>query len=132
MKLLQLTGEIVSEAILAVLYFAENNLRNFGHLIDLLLPSGMLFLGMYAYKFRGEFAAGAEIFLPVLFMLVSYYCKRMANKLGKGDTFPVPEKRFTSEDDDGNPEIEVDRIQELILYIADVEEWLSRKGYMRK
>lgn len=131
MKLLRLTGMIACEFLLGILYFIEDNLRNFGHLLDLLLPYGMLFLGMYAYKFRGEFAVGAEFFLPVVVMLVSYYCKNLANKLGKGDTFPVPEKRFTSYDDDGNPEIEVDRIQELILYINDVEEWLERKGYFR-
>lgn len=131
MKLLRLTGMITCEFLLGILYFIEDNLRNFGHLLDLLLPYGMLFLGMYAYKFRGEFAIGAEFFLPMVVMLVSYYCKNLANKLGKGDTFPAPEKRFTSYDDDGNPEIEVDRIQELILYINDVEEWLERKGYFR-
>lgn len=131
MRLLKLTREILAEAILSILYFIEDNLRTFGHLLNLLLPYGMLFLGMYAYKFRGEFAIGAEIFLPVLIMLVSYYCRNLANKLGKGDTFPVPQRRFTSEDDDGNPEIEVDRIQELILYIADVEDWLERKGYLK-
>lgn len=131
MKLIRLIGEITFEFLLCILYFIEDNLRNFGHLVDMLLPYGMLFLGMYAYKVRGEFAVGAEFFLPLIVMLVSYYCRSAANKLGKGDTFPVPERRFTSDDEDGNPEIEVDRIQELILYIADVEEWLERRGYFR-
>lgn len=130
-KFLHLTGEILAEAILGILYFITCNLRNFGHLLDMLLPYFMLVLGMVCYQLRGEFTLGAEVFLPILVMLVSYYCKNLANKLGKGDTFPVPERRFTSEDEDGNPEIEVDRIQELILYIADVEEWLERKGYLK-
>lgn len=131
MKLIRFVGELTIELLFCILYFIEDNLRNFGRLVDLLLPYCMLFLGMYAYKTRGEYAIGAEFFLPLVVMLVSYYCRSAANKLGKGDTFPVPQKRFTSEDDDGNPEIEVDRIQELILYIADVEEWLERKGYLR-
>lgn len=132
MKLIKLTGEICAEFILAILYFIENNLRSFAHGLDVILPYAMFLIGGYCYQVRGELAIGAEIFLPILVMLVSYYCKKLSNKLGKGDTFPVPEKRFTTEDDDGNPEIEVDRIQELILYIADVEEWLSRKGYLKK
>lgn len=129
MKFLMLSKQILTEALFGVLYFIQDNLRNFGILLELFLPYGMLLLGNYCYEFRGGFAVGAEIFLPLIILLVSYYARRMANKIGKGDTFPVPEKRFTSLDEDGNPEIEVERLQELILYINDVEEWLSRKGY---
>lgn len=122
---------VIVEILYEVLYFIEDNLNNFGRLIEILLPYGMLILGGICYKQRGELAFGAEIFIPVLVLLVAYFFKGLANKIGKGDTFPVPQNRFTSVDEDGNPEIEVDRVQELILYIYDVEEWLRRKGRLK-
>lgn len=130
-KLLKLMGEVLCELILGIGYMIENSLRPLSKLLVYLLPYVMMFMGAYGYKERQSFVPGGELFIPVVVFLVSYFIGQMANKLGKGDTFPVPQKRFTAEDEDGNPEIEVDRIQELILYIADVEEWLSRKGYMR-
>lgn len=43
--------------------------------------------------------------------------------------FPVPVKRFTSERRDGEVSIENGRLQEMILYVCDVEDWLESSGF---
>lgn len=43
--------------------------------------------------------------------------------------FPVPVKRFTSEYRDGEVTIENSRLQEMILYVCDVEDWLESSGF---
>lgn len=43
--------------------------------------------------------------------------------------FPVPVKRFTSESGDGEVSIEKNRLQEMILYVSEVEDWLESSGF---
>lgn len=43
--------------------------------------------------------------------------------------FPVPAKRFTSEHRDGEITIENGRLQEMIIYVCDVEDWLESSGF---
>lgn len=43
--------------------------------------------------------------------------------------FPVPSKRFTSESGDGEVSIEKNRLQEMILYVSEVEDWLESSGF---
>ena len=43
--------------------------------------------------------------------------------------FPVPVKRFTSESRDGEVTIENSRLQEMIIYVCDVEDWLESSGF---
>ena len=43
--------------------------------------------------------------------------------------FPVPVKRFTSESRDGEVSVENRRLQEMIIYVCDVEDWLESSGF---
>lgn len=43
--------------------------------------------------------------------------------------FPVPVKRFTSESRDGEVTVENSRLQEMIIYVCDVEDWLESSGF---
>ena len=43
--------------------------------------------------------------------------------------FPVPAKRFTTESGDGEVSIEKNRLQEMILYVSEVEDWLESSGF---
>lgn len=43
--------------------------------------------------------------------------------------FPVPTKRFTTESRDGEVTIENSRLQEMIIYVCDVEDWLESSGF---
>jgi hypothetical protein len=129
-KFLRIILEIIVEAIKSISLFIANNLRNFANMLVLIAPYLMLFVGQAVYKERGYISAGNELFIPILFLIVIYIIKSFANKIGKGITIPVPSKRFTEVDEDGEVNIRHDRLQELILYIADLEDWLEKKGLL--
>lgn len=130
MRFLQIIGEIVSEAAAAVVYFIGNNLRNFANILNIVCPYVMYLVGQYAFSSRNEFNVGGELFIPLVFAVVIYLIRQFASKIGKGTTIPVPQKRFTSEDEDGEVSVSQSRLQEMILYVANVEDWLERHGLL--
>lgn len=129
-RFLKVTGEIIHDVIQAIHYFITNNLRNFARILNFILPYAMYVIGQEVCLEREKIAFGGEIFIPIIFCVITYYIRSYANKIGKGTTIPIPEKRFTEVDDDGEVSIRNNRIQELILYLADLEDWLERKGLL--
>ena len=129
-KFLRIIVEITIEALCAVGYFIKCNLRNFATILNIIVPYVMYFIGQMVAVERNGIAVGGELFVPVLFAILIFYFKSTANKLGKGTTIPLPNKRFTKIEDDGEVTIENKRVQELILYLADLEDWLERKGLL--
>lgn len=129
-RFIRLTLEIIVDVLYAVGYFVKNNLTNFASILSLALPFVMYFVGQSVATSRNEIAVGSEIFIPILVCIVVYYLRSMANKLGKGYNIPTPDKRFTEVDEDGEVSVRNDRVQELILYLADLEDWLERKGLL--
>lgn len=70
------------------------------------------------------------LFLPMVVWFVTIVLDRLAEKTGKGKNLPIPVKRFTEEDSDGEVSIEQSRLQEMILYVNDVESYLERHHLM--
>lgn len=126
MRLLRIIVEITVDILRNVAYFVKNNLTSFAYVLNLALPYTMYFIGRNV----GDSSIGAEVCVPLVFIIVIYYLKSTANKLGKGISIPVPTKRFTQVDNDGEVSIEHKRVQELLLYTADLEDWLERKGLL--
>ena len=129
-RFLKVTSAIIHDIVQSIHYFITNNLRNFARILNFILPYAMYVIGQEVCLERGKIAFGGEIFVPIIFCVITYYIRSYANKIGKGTTIPVPEKRFTEVDDDGEVSIRNNRIQELILYLADLEDWLERKGLL--
>ena len=129
-RFLRITLAIILDVVQAIHYFVTNNLRNFARILSFILPYVMYVIGQNVCVERGKIAFGGELFIPILFCVITYYIRSYANKIGKGTTIPIPEKRFTEVDDDGEVSIPNNRIQELILYLADLEDWLERKGLL--
>lgn len=129
-RVIKIIIEITYEAICNFGYFIKNNLVTFANILSLIAPYIMYLLGQYTAINRNRIAVGGEIFIPLMFAVLIFYLKSTANKLGKGLTIPIPNKRFTEVDDDGEVMVENKRIQELILYLADLEDWLERKGML--
>jgi hypothetical protein len=92
----------------------------------------MLLVGVMWYKDLGLGMRIVFLIIPLLVNLLAYFLKSFANKIGKGETPPIPYERFTSDDGDGEISVEHSRLQELILFVNDYEEWLERKGFLRK
>lgn len=129
-RFVKITLEIILDVVRAAAYFITHNLRNLARLLNLILPYAMYFIGQRVYADRGQFAVGFELFIPIIVCVIIYYIRSYANKIGKGYTIPVPDKRFTQIDDYGEVSISNNRIQELILYLADLEDWFERKGLL--
>ena len=129
-KFFNISFEIISDVVCAIAYFIVSNLRNFAWLLILLLPYLMYFIGQFVRNERGRLQLGSELFIPILVCVVIYYIKSYANKIGKGSTVPVPEKRFTEIDSFGEVSVRNDRIQELLLYLADLEDWMERRNML--
>ena len=129
-RFFSIMSAIIVDAVQAVDYFITNNLRNFARILNFILPYLMYIIGQNVYSIRGHFNVGGELLIPIIFCAITYVLRSYANKIGKGTTIPVPEKRFTEVDDYGKVSITNNRIQELILYLADLEDWLERKGLL--
>lgn len=122
--------EITKEVGYSILYFIESNLRYVAELVNIGLPYGMYLLGQMLVLERGKFAVGGEVFVPIIVCIVVYYMKEVANRCNKGKRIPIPRERFTEVDEDGEVSIDTSRTQELILYVADLEDWLERRGLL--
>lgn len=129
----EISKMIIKDFYEEVKYFVKSNLMFFGHVLNVMLVYGMYYIGMISCQQRGRIKVGIEIVIPILVMALSSFCKSFANKIGKGSIVPIPMKRFTEYDEEsGEVTVEKNRIQEMILYVADVEDWLERKGMLNK
>lgn len=128
MRLFEVVGEIAYDMFQDIIDVLRNNLYNVYKLIMFACPYIMLYIGVYVYEQRGYFAIGGEIFIPVFLWLISSFLHRLANKNNRGDSVPVPRKRFTEieEEMDGYT-INQDDINEIILYLGEVEDYLEKK-----
>lgn len=129
-KFFEIVGRITTDAVYELLYFLNVNMRYFAGTIDIALPYCMYIMGQRLAVYRGGVRIGLEIFIPVLCTVLAHYMREFANITGKGKTIPVPEKRFTKVSDDGEVTIDNSRIQELILYMADLEDYMQRKRWL--
>ena len=129
-KTIHILFEVTADAFCNFAYFIKSNLITFADIINAVAPYAMYFIGQDVALIRGNAEIGGEAFIPLVLIIVTSYLRAVANKLGKGMTIPIPDNRFTQVDDDGEVSIENKRIQELLLYMADLEDWMERKGML--
>lgn len=130
-NIFSIVGEAVYEIGCGIRYFFEVNLYNFGLIIEIAAPYIMYYLSAQLTLLRGKLAVGGEVFLPLVLMIFASFIKKCANKKGKGYRLPINRKRFTSEDEWGEVTISEDDIQEIILYLNDVENYIEKRGWNR-
>lgn len=118
--------EAIREGLTNVVAWYRSRTRTFAVICDLCCGYTMLYIGS-----GGDIHFGWPLLVPIGFVLVAGYLRWYGNRIGKGVTIPVPSKRFTEVDDDGMVSVDYDRTQELLLYIADLEDWLERRGIVR-
>lgn len=123
MKRKDLVSPIV-EMMWSIAYYLKNNMFAIICLIQGALPMVSLIIG---FKLDTDYVPVCVVALIIIQSITSYTKKLMEN-MGKGNDVPVPRKRFTSVDEDGEVTVRVDRTQELILYVCDLEDYLERKG----
>lgn len=100
------------------------------------LPTAVVYIIPYVIIASSHFincsaVASMNMFwLTVLAQMVCFITSKYLKYSEVEDTgFPVPAKRFTSESRDGEVSIENSRLQEMIIYVCDVEDWLESSGF---
>lgn len=130
MKFLKTLGAITYEMWCGIRYVVVSNVYNVAVIASAILPYAMYVLGQYLAVERGYIGFGGELAIPVVVGIVVHYMKEIGNRANKGKRVPVPAQRFTSVDEDGEVSIEQDRLNELILYMADLEDWFDKRGML--
>lgn len=121
--------QIMVEWIKRVKYFIKFNLRFFANLIIILTPFLSMWLVKLSYDFRGEFAIGSEILVPIILLVIARMLNEAANICKSGNKIPVPRKRFTEYDmDNGSVNIDPADLHELLVYTYELENWFESKG----
>lgn len=81
----------------------------------------------------GYFGYSEEVALLTVFMiglmLELFSIVEDFNSVGASG-FPLPSKKFTTENEDGEVFVEKRRLQEMILYVCEVEDYLESHGYV--
>lgn len=109
--------------------FFEHNLNRIGNIILALSPMAFTYVGMICYQDRGYFAYGGEVALYIAVPAIAFLLKAVAHENSKPLFIPVPVERFTSNEGDGEYSIRYDRLDELICYMAELEDWLEDENY---
>lgn len=110
----------------ATAYFIKHNLKKLSKGVLVALPFIMYYLGA-RYGLSKDGIAMWIIIPSLVFGLsamINWIAKNYENKVD----LPVPTKRFTRVDEDGEVTIETKRLQELIVWLSEYEDWLERKG----
>lgn len=128
--------EIIKEMKARVRYFFDENSFTFACIINGLIPLITFTIGYYIDNKSITMLEFIMFLVLVIFVFTSLtflssYLKAYANKIGRGEELPIPAERLTTEDEFGEVFVDVDRIQEMILYVADVENHLKRKGLLK-
>lgn len=96
-----------------------------------LMPVSSILKFSLPYFMMWVFTKNSEwyIYLIPVFVWIAAGCLQMlANKKGRGNEIPVPADRFTEVSDDGEISVNSNRLQEMLVYMADLEDWMERKG----
>lgn len=119
----KILNDTFTEIKFSIVKFFKNNTIFLCNLVQFLLPFVMFAVGKYSG--RAIFILFALIALIIIFFIKSVY-KQVVIK-DKISDFPIPSKRFTKEID-GEVNMEESRLEELLLYVCDVENWAEQKG----
>lgn len=122
--------ETIKEVFYNIAYVFKINIGHYATLIEFLIPYVMYLLGQNLALERGYFGIGGELFIPFVCWVVIYFARSVANKLNRGANIPRPTKRFTQVDEDGMVSVDQNRLEELLVYTADLEDWMERKGWL--
>lgn len=129
-ELLDLIKGVTRDAFYDTKHFFVINARYAMKLLSLLSLLFAFFAGYSVVRDRPEtIVLNLAIALVIAFMLS--FAKSLVVKAGYDDDTPVPSKRFTEVDDEGMVMVPNDRLQELLLYVSDVEDYLERKGKLQ-
>ncbi len=111
-------------------YFISINLKYLIKLIEISIPYIYAYISILLYKDRNNnIIIGYEVLFPIIAYIILSVLNNFLNKINKGYDIPIPRERFTTLNDNGNVSVDNSSINDIILYLYDLEEYLKSKGY---
>lgn len=110
-------------------YFISINIKYLIKLIDISIPYIYAYISILLYRDRNSFIIGYEVLIPIIAYIILSILNNFLNKINKGYDIPLPRERFTTLNDNGNVSVDNSSINDIILYLYDLEEYLKSKGY---
>lgn len=110
-------------------YFISINLKYLIKLIDISIPYIYAYISILLYRERNVFIIGYEALFPIIAYIILSLLNNFLNKINRGYDIPLPRERFTTLNDNGNVSIDNSSVNDIILYLYDLEEYLKSKGY---
>ena len=98
-------------------------------LIDISIPYIYAYISILLYRDRKDIIIGYEVLIPIIAYIILSVLNNFLNKINKGYDIPLPRERFTTLNDNGNVSVDNSSINDIILYLYDLEEYLKSKGY---
>lgn len=125
-NLFNIIAEGIKRAFKATKHFIKHNLKNFSKSLLFALPFIMYYLGIiFGTSKKGIIV---WIIVPLICFVICAMLNWIASNYENDFYFPLPKERFTKIDSDGEVSIESKRVHELILWVAEIEDWAERKG----
>ena len=110
-------------------YFISINIKYLIKLIDISIPYIYAYISILLYRERNNIIIGYEVLIPIIAYIILSILNNFLNKINKGYDIPLPRERFTTLNDNGNVSVDNSSINDIILYLYDLEEYLKSKGY---
>lgn len=110
-------------------YFISINIKYLIKLIDISIPYIYAYISILLYRDRKDIIIGYEVLIPIIAYIILSVLNNFLNKINKGYDIPLPRERFTTLNDNGNVSVDNSSINDIILYLYDLEEYLKSKGY---
>lgn len=103
----------------------------FFELLKLLAIALLFNAGMSIDNWEAHDAVTAYLITAIACIAIDAVKCILKRKGLSASSVPVPSKRFTEVDEDGMVSVEQCRLQEMIVYVADVEDYLERFGRLK-
>ena len=119
----------ISELYYQFKYFISINIKYLIKLIDISIPYIYAYISILLYRERNDIIIGYEVLIPIIAYIILSVLNSFLNKINRGYDIPIPRERFTILNDNGNVSVDNSSINDIILYLYDLEEYLKSKGY---
>lgn len=100
-------------------------------MLAVVIPICLILFGEWVYSVRGFWGFGGELFAALVIGLFYMGYRWFDHVYGmQGLDIPIPKKPFVEHDvRNGMVTIEHSRLEELILYVDELEDWFAKNGY---
>lgn len=122
MKILK---KVFKELFAEAKFFVKRNIKFWVSMAFVLNPTIMMFLCEYEVV-SFDFSVTMMLTIHAVLCLL----KKGIEVCGLDNDIPVPNERFTEISEDGEVSVNYERLQEMLIYMADLEDYLEMKGLL--